>query len=572
MKVLEPIVTAVPEEVISASDSRNIPEGRSLRWLALAILACSLAVSIYVRVRLLDFPLERDEGEYAYIGQLILHGIPPYKLAYTMKMPGTHLAYACIMAIFGQTARGIHLGLLLTHLASLVVLFLLAKRFCGICGGAIATSAYALMTLSPAFLGLAGHATHFVVAAELWGFWLFLRAIDHPHWLRYTASGFLFGLAFLMKQHGVFFGLFAGLYLVWIGFMEGRREHFQTGTWRFPLRALAARVGTFSLGCLLPFLMVCVWLKVTGVFTRFWFWTFTYAHEYTQEASLAEGLENLKNYAIDVFRTAPGLWTVAVAGLVLLCCVGWQRERRVLLLGFVVSSFLAVCPGLYFRAPYGIVLLPAACLLVGLVVSWCISLYSTTGPAPWFRYVPLILAGIACAQSLYLDRGLLFTLSPTAACRATYGEWPFPESVDIARYISEHTKPDDRIAVVGSEPEIYFYAHRLSSTGYIYMYPLTEPISLASTMQADLIHEIEQNPPAYLVLVGVSGSWGGSPSSHFMFDWIRPYVSENMRVAGLIQIIGRTSAITETVWGSQAAVTPLHSPYFIWIFERKNRP
>ena len=27
---------------------------------------------IIVRIRLLDFPLERDEGEYAYMGQLIL--------------------------------------------------------------------------------------------------------------------------------------------------------------------------------------------------------------------------------------------------------------------------------------------------------------------------------------------------------------------------------------------------------------------------------------------------------------------------------------------------------------------
>jgi hypothetical protein len=168
---------------------------------------------------------------------------------------------------------------------------------------------------------------------------------------------------------------------------------------------------------------------------------------------------------------------------------------------------------------------------------------------------------------------VLFTLSPRAASRSTYGEYPNPEDVEIAYYIAEHTKPEERIAVVGSEPQIYFYARRLSSTGYIYMYPLTEPISLASTMQADLIHEIEQNPPAYLVLVAIPGSWGSSPSSHLLFDWINPYVAQNMRPVGLIQITGpRTAGITEAVWGSQAAVTPVHSPYFIWIFERKNRP
>ena len=75
-------------------------------WWALAIIAFTLVIAI--RIRLLGIPLERDEGEYAYAGQLILQGIPPYKLAYNMKFPGTYAAYAVIMSIFGQTIVGIH--------------------------------------------------------------------------------------------------------------------------------------------------------------------------------------------------------------------------------------------------------------------------------------------------------------------------------------------------------------------------------------------------------------------------------------------------------------------------------
>ena len=70
-------------------------------WWALATIVFTLVVAI--RIRLLGIPLERDEGEYAYAGQLILQGIPPYKLAYNMKFPGTYAAYAVIMSIFGQT-------------------------------------------------------------------------------------------------------------------------------------------------------------------------------------------------------------------------------------------------------------------------------------------------------------------------------------------------------------------------------------------------------------------------------------------------------------------------------------
>ena len=71
---------------------------------AIALLLVVLTVVTAVRVRLLDMPLERDEGEYAYVGQLMLQGVPPYQEAYTMKWPGTAAMYALFMGLFGETA------------------------------------------------------------------------------------------------------------------------------------------------------------------------------------------------------------------------------------------------------------------------------------------------------------------------------------------------------------------------------------------------------------------------------------------------------------------------------------
>ena len=64
----------------------------SVRWRFLPWLLVALVIlfAAYVRFRLRGFPLERDEGEYAYVGQMILQGIPPYQLAYNMKLPGTY--------------------------------------------------------------------------------------------------------------------------------------------------------------------------------------------------------------------------------------------------------------------------------------------------------------------------------------------------------------------------------------------------------------------------------------------------------------------------------------------------
>ncbi len=54
-------------------------------WLGLLVI---LAFNFCIRWHLREMPLERDEGEYAYAGQLVLQGIPPYQLAWNMKFPG----------------------------------------------------------------------------------------------------------------------------------------------------------------------------------------------------------------------------------------------------------------------------------------------------------------------------------------------------------------------------------------------------------------------------------------------------------------------------------------------------
>ena len=70
-------------------------------WLIVS-LAIAVVLVVVVRLRLLSIPLERDEGEYAYAGQLMLEGIPPYKLAFNIKLPGTYAAYAALMGVFGR--------------------------------------------------------------------------------------------------------------------------------------------------------------------------------------------------------------------------------------------------------------------------------------------------------------------------------------------------------------------------------------------------------------------------------------------------------------------------------------
>ena len=57
---------------------------------ALITLLVVIAFLAIVRLRIASVALERVEGEYAYAGQLILQGVPPYRLVYNMKFPGVY--------------------------------------------------------------------------------------------------------------------------------------------------------------------------------------------------------------------------------------------------------------------------------------------------------------------------------------------------------------------------------------------------------------------------------------------------------------------------------------------------
>src|SRR4051812_7399920 len=99
-----------------------------LKYRSPVLLTLTILIVVIVRMRLRDMPLERDEGEYAYAGQLILQGVPPYKLASNMKLPGTYAAYAAAMAVFGQTVSGIRVGLLAVNVASILLVFFLGRK------------------------------------------------------------------------------------------------------------------------------------------------------------------------------------------------------------------------------------------------------------------------------------------------------------------------------------------------------------------------------------------------------------------------------------------------------------
>jgi len=538
-----------------SGDDWNVSD-RLLPCLRLIFLALVLAIATYVRIRLLDIPLERDEGEYAYMGRLMLKGLPPYLHLYTMKLPGVGIAYAFIMSLFGETARGIHLGLLIINAANALLVYLLAQRLLDRNAAAVSCATYALLSLGRPVDGIYAHATHFVVLFFLASFLLLLRWQGKRKPLLLGASGLLLGVAVLMKQHTAMLAVFACLILA-------------RDAWKHGVRGFSAYL-LFLLGLCIPYALTALWLAGLGLFGTFWFWTVTYAGKYASAVPLLGGLLNLKDAVILNIREAQWpLWLIGGLGGVFLGTSHGRRTDRVFLAGLTIFSFLAVCPGLYFREHYFIVLLPAVSLLAGFAVSASERAISTTRPGSAFRFIPLCLVITAVGYGVCQEREYLLTASPFEVSRSIYGVNPFPESLQIASYLQQHTAVDDKIAVIGSEPQIYFYADRPAATSYIYMYGLMEDQPFAATMQKEMITQLEENRPKYIVMVNTPASWlRKETSADLIFRWLDGYMPANYQPVGIIDIISLTDTVCK--WDSQVKGYSPESVSSVVVYKRKN--
>ncbi|MBI2400775.1 MAG: glycosyltransferase family 39 protein [Deltaproteobacteria bacterium] len=519
-----------------------------LQW---AILAAIVAASFVLRLQVMDIPFERDEGEYAYAAQLMLDGVPPFKEAYNMKFPGIYAAYAAILFLFGQTHWGVHLALACVNSATIILVFLIGRRLFDPIAALAAALMFAMLSFLPSVQGIMANSEHFVLLVALAGVLVLMKARDNGSLPMLFLGGLFLGAGYTIKQHGAAFILF-GYFLLAL-------ELRSSG-----LKKTITRVAVFTLGAAVPFLTMCVALYLSGVFSEFWFWTFTYAREYVSVTTFSTGLSRLRFEAMNIFFSSPLLWIFCGAGLL---APLWNKEARKawpFIMGLLAFSALAVVPGFFFRPHYFIYMLPAASFLFAAATTALPVFFGKRKEA----MATALLSAALFASFVYTQRGALVS-TPEALSRNMYGYNPFPEALVISEYISRNTAPDEKIAVLGSEPEIYFYSRRRSATGFIYTYPLMERQQFAIDMQKKMLDEIRRADPSLLVFVDIKFSWGANEdSSTAIFDWLRDFVAERYTLTGMVDI--KAAEDRKYSWGKDIENAPAPEPgYGIYIY-RKN--
>jgi hypothetical protein len=536
---------------LTSTSDRGTSDRPHLAVVAVAVL--TIALTVFIRVRLLSVPLERDEGEYAYAGQLILHGELPYQSAYNMKLPGAYYMYAVSEALLGQSDRAIHLALVIVNLICCVFMFRLAREFFSPAVSWAATASFALLSVSPAVLGITANAEHFVILFSIPGTWLLLRAIRSGSRLTLLGSGLMLGAAVLMKQHALFIAAGAGLY-------------YAVALLQRPAGS-AARLGRMALfggAIALPYALIAWYFVMRGVFKDFWFFTVIYARAYVSINDPLSGV--LRTPAAHHLHDN---WALALLGIAGVCWILASRVRlrtHAFLLVFLLFSLLSVYPGFYFRPHYFVMLLPAAALMIGAGFAAIGGFLNPRQPA---RIGAVLFSLVVAAPPGWFaarHHAFAFTWTPAETSRQLYGDAPFVEIRDVAAFIEAHSGPDDLIANVGAEPEVLFYANRRSASGFLYCYPLIENQPYAGEMRRQWFSEMERARPLFAVFAHTDAVWVDRPFREDAMRWWSAF-REGYTKVGVVNDV--SSAASTAYFGDDSDRLRTTSDNFIEVYRRR---
>lgn len=515
-----------------------------------AVLALVTALVIFVRLRLLDMPLDRDEGGWAYAGWLLNGGEPLYSGFYHMKFPLVYIIYAVIIKILGHSAVGIHAGLLITNIATAALIFFIALRLYCSWPAVAAGSVYLLSSLSARVEGFSANTEHFIVLFISASALIALVAAEKKSKVLYFTAGVVAGLAVLCKQSALLYAFFLPLFILWVEWPHGK------------IKALSSASDSLT-GIAVPVALLFAAMALSGHLDRFLYFTFGYSAHYAARLTTAQGIKNFLAAVPAVFTTLAPAALAALAGLFARVKTAGKNERA-FTVAFTLSAAAVTCAGLYFRPHYFLLFLPALALLCARALAAGLD---AAGGRKWVKTAIAIFASLFALFFIAAERKYLFIDAPDTVCKKVFAENPFVESRVIGKYIGENTVPGDKIAVLGSEPQVLFYAKRKSATGYIYMMDFMEKGQGMLGLQKKAIAEIEAANPEVLVFVNIRISWlMTADSEKFIYDWYAKYRQQYNR-EGLVELYGPEK--TMYYWGKEAKGRKPETGYFIEIMRRK---
>lgn len=507
------------------SSKTKIKNSKGQPWLIYIVLI--VLFTIAVRYRLIDIPLERDEGGFAYCAQLIQQGIPPYTEVYDYKPPGLYFLYASAITIFGSNVEAVHLLLLIFSAGTSIMLFWLVKKWSDTTGGAIASILSIFLLASPSVLGFAAHATHFVMFWAMMGYLLLEIGLERRNNLIVLASGISFGLSFLMKQSGLLF-LFPAIFFI-LGMAKGGR-----------FKDYGKSAGFMFAGFIIPLVGVALWLMSIGALKGFIYWNIQYPWLVAQGSGTNDFFSRIGRNGLQAAGNFLPLWITGLVSLIYLVSgkSGIWVNKKILI--FIIFSLGAVSIGYETRSHYFVLIIPALAAAIGIVASDISKSLKSGFGRKAIIGIPIAIALVGMIE----ERDYFFFDQPEVISRSIYYPNLFADAEKVSEFIRSRSDDSDRVAILGSEPEILFLSQRRSATRYIFTDFINMKHELGGQMQKEMIREIDSVKPAIIVMINQPFSWGALPSGSWpLLRWIRGYLENNYEIVGTVTQLSMNSSV-----------------------------
>lgn len=479
------------------------------------LLTIIILVVVAIRITLLNIPFERDEGEYAYIAWRLGHHELPYRDWIDQKPPAIFWAYQLALSQPLDPVRAVHLMALLWSAASACALFLLASRFMKPFWAVAAAVLFALLSADPFLEGTAANTELFMLLPLILSQICFFSAttVNRRGILFMIMAGALTGVAAAFKQVAAVNWFFlVALYPV---FVTGERRLRQTVSFAVWSAAGVAFIWSIIAACF--FFRHGLADLVYNVFTH--------NLEYIHAIPWSQRLSNCRNTLVTF---GPALVLVGIFSVTCFVALFATNRTKLLLFlaGWMVTSLIGVCASGYFFPHYFQQLLPVLSVAAALGAEALEGARFWRKISAWSRR--MMLGGLIAIPPVMVIYPFIFSYSPAEAAGKIYPGNPFADMRILGNRMAQITRPDDRVFIFGAEPEVLFYAQRVSATRYIFLFPLYGTYRDALAKQIATANEISANrPAAALYLPNQLFFMPGS--EQYFTRWSQSYLRDNFR-------------------------------------------
>jgi len=520
-----------PKSLASAAINVDTSHRTKNRWICISLI---FSWALILRAPIAHIPLDRDEGEYAYIAQRALVGEIPYKTSFDQKPPGTFLIYALIERFIGTSPAAIHWGTQIYTLGTLALVFFIGEKLFSGFAGTLAAFLLALLLADTTVTGNSSNTEIFMILPLTGALYATLLAEESASVVWAFVAGLLLGISSLFKQVAFMNGGFIFLYLA----IKSRR--------RIPLM-LSVAAGTGFV-----FSVIAVAFVMVGAWKEFYDSVIGFNLTYTSLVPLASYPKQFWGTFYPQLKTFWPVYMLVILGIG--SSFGGLFSFRILS-GWLLFSIVGVVVGGYFREHYFIQILPAVALLAtGQLVIW-----SKKWRPRHFRLISSTVIGAIVAVAIWRGFWYYGPSNSEEKAKKIYGMNPIVESLAVGHYIAEHSKSSDQVFIFGSEPQILYYAARASVNKYFYVYPLMGGYGYLQRQQQVSL-DLLNNLPEFIVAVFIPTSFGVSNATSPIFSQLFSVLQESYELIAIVPDQSRGQA--ELIQGELAKEEWKKNPYW----------